>query len=136
MAVLNPTGAATAIAVGNDGTRTFSFTGGACGADDTIKISTGTTANVTISYVEVNVTGGGVTRVDPEFHKVGTGLSVATRRAKLRWSSDVTPDEHLDGAVAPFRVPVDSSGDVYLRLQPDGTGTAYDVTIIVGGGVR
>ena len=136
MAVLTPTGPTTPIVGAVDGTRTLFFTGGACGPDDTIKIATGTTANVTISYVEVNVTGGGVTRVDPEFHKVGTGLSAATRRAKLLWSSDVTPDEHLDGAIVPFRVPVDSSGDVYLRPQPNGTGTAYDVTIVVGGGVR
>lgn len=136
MAVLTPTGPTTPIVNAVDGTRTLFFTGGAIGADDTIKIATGTTANVTISYVEVNVTGGGVTRVDPEFHKVGTGLSAATRRGKLKWDADDTPDEHLDGIVKMFRVPVDSSGDVYLRPQPDGTGTAYDVTIILGGGVR
>jgi hypothetical protein len=116
------------------GARRFVWSGGACGADDTIEIATGGSGSVLVTYVEVTVTGGGITRVDPEFHKVGTGLSAATRRARLKWASDDTPTTHVDGATEPFVLPVDTSGKVYLRPKPDGTGTAYSVTIVLGGG--
>jgi hypothetical protein len=135
MAILTPTGPSTPIVVG-EGVRTFRFTGGACGADDTIKIATGSRAGVPISFVKVAVTGGGVTRIDPEFHRQGETLSAATRLWEFEWPASKTPGTHVDGAMAAYMIPVDASGDVYLRPQPDGTGTAYDVTIMVGSGVR
>lgn len=131
MAILTPT--TNPIVVG-EGVREFTFTGGACGPNDTIKIATGSRAGVAISFVKVAVTGGGVTRIDPEFHRQGETLSAATRLWEYEWPASKTPGTHVDGAIPAYMIPVGSSGDVYLRPQPDGTGTAYDVTILIGGG--
>ena len=130
MAELTPT---PDIGDGGPGVRVFTVSGGACGADDVITIPLGgnSPASVEVLFFAVTVTGGGVTRVDPEWHSAPTGIGVNTRRAAAAWGS-LTPTTTFPGAGTKLdSLPVDAAGKIYLRPQPDGTGTAYSAVVTV-----
>lgn len=130
MAELTPT---PTIEVSGGGARVFTVSGGACGADDVITFSLGGSApaSVEVLFYRVTVTGGGVTRVDPEWHSAATGISTATREAAAAWG-DLTPTTTFPGAGTKLDgLPVNTGGKIYLRPQPDGTGTAYSAKVIV-----
>ena len=130
MAELTPT---PTIGDGGPGVRVFTVSGDACGADDVITIPLGgnAPASVEILFFAVTVTGGGVTRVDPEWHSAPTGIGVDTRWAAAAWGS-LTPTTTFPGAGSKLDgLPVSADKEIYLRPKPDGTGTAYSATVIV-----
>lgn len=132
MAELTPT---PTIADAGGGVRVFTVSGSACGADDVITLPLGETvpASVEILFYRVTVTGGGVTRVDPEWHSTPTGIGVGTREAAAGWG-DLTPTTTFPGAGSKLDgLPVNTGGKIYLRPKPDGTGTAYSAKVIVKG---
>ena len=132
MAELTPT---PTIRDGGPGVRVFTVSGGACGADDVITFELGGSVldSVEILFDRVTVTGGSVTRVDPEWHSAPTSVGVNTREAAGAWG-DMTPTTTFPGAGSKLDgLPVNTGGKIYLRPKPDATGTAYSAKVIVRG---
>ena len=127
---------ATAIAAVGGSVRFTASVSGTIHADDLVFIPCKQTVGVTIEHLSVSVTGGTVTRIDPEYYLSDT-ISTANRAALPFDWGDLTPTTSFSLAGETFKDHVRtnvSTGGFYIRPKPDtndGTSLIVDVRVKV-----
>jgi len=127
---------ATAIAQVGGSVRFTATVSGTINADDLVFIPCNQVLGVALEHLSVSVSGGTVTRIDPEYY-VSDTISTATRAAAPFDWGDLTPTTlfSLSGNTESDHVRTNTtSGGFYIRPKPDtndGTTLTVDVRVKV-----
>ncbi len=127
---------ATAVAATGGSIRFTATVSGTINANDLIFIPCNQVLGVALEHLSVSVSGGTVTRIDPEYY-ISETISVANRAAQPFDWGDLTPTTlfSLSGDTSADHVRTNvTSGGFYIRPKPDtndGTSLTVDVRVKV-----